>query len=207
MLRRPVKEVGSMARFTASGLTALALLVAYLASGVPARGQVLCQIEADDIAAMRSFELAVASYVEVHRRLDVGFMALWSPSDPEANAVASSRLAEAIRTERRDAARGDIFNPEVADFFRARLKTACRAGDCAVPDVPGGLGEESRPCVPLPEVNSRLTWATSIPIGEALRDMLPQLPIELEYRLAGRALVLVDVSADLVVDVLVDALP
>jgi hypothetical protein len=31
-------------------------------------------------------------------------------------------------------------------------------------------------------------------------------PIELEYRLAGRALVLVDVSANLVVDVLVDAL-
>ena len=86
-------------------------------------------------------------------------------------------------------------------------KTACRAGDCAVADVPGGLGEESRPCVPLPEVNSRLTWATSVPIGEALRDMLPQLPIELEYRLAGRALVLVDVSANLVVDVLVDALP
>lgn len=195
-----------MARFTASGFTALALLVAYLASGVPARGQVLCQTEADDIAAMRSFELAVASYVEVHRRLDVGFMALWIPSDPEANAVASSRLAAAIRTERRDAARGDIFNPEVADFFRARLETACRAGDWSVPDVPGGLGEESRPCA-LPEVNSRLTWATSVPIGEALRDMLPQLPIELEYRLAGRALVLVDVSANLVVDVLVDALP
>jgi hypothetical protein len=31
--------------------------------------------------------------------------------------------------------------------------------------------------------------------------------LELEYRLAGRALVLVDVCANLVVDVLVEALP
>jgi hypothetical protein len=63
------------------------------------------------------------------------------------------------------------------------------------------------PCAALPEVNSRVVWATTVPIGEPLGRILPPLPLELEYRLAGRALVLVDVSANLVVDVLVDALP
>jgi hypothetical protein len=37
--------------------------------------------------------------------------------------------------------------------------------------------------------------------------VLPVLPLELEYRLAGPALLLVDVSANVVIDVLVDAWP
>jgi hypothetical protein len=36
---------------------------------------------------------------------------------------------------------------------------------------------------------------------------LPQLPPELEYRFLGRHLILVDVLANVVVDVLYDALP
>ena len=95
----------------------------------------------------------------------------------------------------------------MADFFRARLETVGRAGDLPVPDIPRGLEEGSGPCVPPPDVNSRVTWATSAPIGEALGHVLPVLPLELEYRLSGRALILVDVSANLVVDVLVEALP
>lgn len=196
-----------MSRLTIPGFPVLAFLVAVLASGVSTRGQVLCQTEAEDIAALRTFERAVASYVEVHRRLDAGFMSLWIDSDPEANAVASSRLADAIRFERRAAAQGDIFSREVADFFRARLETLGRAGDLRVADIPRGLEEGSGPCVPPPEVNSQVTWATSAQIGEALGHVLPVLPLELEYRLSGRALIVVDVSASLVVDVLVEALP
>jgi hypothetical protein len=41
----------------------------------------------------------------------------------------------------------------------------------------------------------------------ALLAVLPALPEELEYRFIGRDLVLVDVHADLIVDVLKDALP
>jgi hypothetical protein len=195
-----------MARFAAVGVSALALLVAFVASGVPARGQVLCETEADDIAALRMFDRAVTAYLELHHRLEAGYMSPWIPADPEATAVASSRLADAIRFERRDAARGDIFNPEVADFFRARFLTAHRASGLPVPDVVD-LDESSGRCVPLPEINSRVTWATGVRIDGALDRVLPTLPLELEYRVAGRALILVDVSADLVVDVLVDALP
>jgi hypothetical protein len=38
-------------------------------------------------------------------------------------------------------------------------------------------------------------------------DVLPELPEELEYRFAGRDLVLIDIHAELVVDVLRRALP
>ena len=41
----------------------------------------------------------------------------------------------------------------------------------------------------------------------ALRAVLPALPDELRYRFVDRDLVLLDVHADLVVDILRDALP
>jgi hypothetical protein len=194
-----------MSRLRARGLRGLALVVGFLASGAAARGQVLCQTEADDIAALRSFNQAVAAYVEIHRRLDVGFRSLWIPSDPEVNVLASMRLADAIRFERRSAARGDIFTPEVADLFRVRL-AAADPGDLTESGVPSGF-DESAQRVPLPPVNSRLMWATSVPLSDTLARVLPVLPLELEYRLAGPALLLVDVSANVVIDVLVDAWP
>jgi hypothetical protein len=43
--------------------------------------------------------------------------------------------------------------------------------------------------------------------AETLGRVLRPPPLELEYRLAGRALTLVDVSANLVVDALIDASP
>jgi hypothetical protein len=178
-----------------------------VAAEVPARAQVLCQTEADDVAALAMFDRGITSYLEVHRRLDAGLMSLWFPADPEANAVASSRLADAIRFERSDAARGDVFTPEVADLFRLRLALARDTGDRIEADLAVARDEEADLFVSLPDVNDRVTWATGSRTDETVDRVLPVLPLELEYRLAGRALVLVDVTANLVIDVLVDAVP
>jgi len=40
-----------------------------------------------------------------------------------------------------------------------------------------------------------------------LLEALPPLPVELQYRFIGRDLLLVDVEADLVIDILPNALP
>jgi len=188
-----------MARVTTLGTIVLALLFALLAVSVPARGQVLCRSEADDVAALRSFNAAVTDYVELHRRLDARLSPQNICSDPEQIANAAEELAERIRTERAYAARGDIFTPEVADLFRVRLaaSSTARADD----ELPADLEGEDTACAPLPEVNTGFRWEGTSGIGELAR-MLPTLPLELEYRLVGRALVLVDVPANLVVDVL-----
>jgi len=184
----------------------LGLLVAFLAVGLPARGQVLCKSEADDVAALRSFNHAVTRYVELHRQLDARLSPQLICSDPEEIAGAADDLAEALRAERPDAARGDIFTPEVADLFRVRLLTTHLARGRHTVGAPAGLEGEGVMCAPLPAVNTRFTWEGSTGVGETAR-VLPPLPIELDYRIVGRALVLVDVPAGLVVDVLAEAFP
>jgi hypothetical protein len=56
------------------------------------------------------------------------------------------------------------------------------------------------------EAFGALPWRTHVPLMPIIRE-LPELPPELEYRFIGRDLVLMDVGANMVVDVLRDALP
>jgi hypothetical protein len=56
-------------------------------------------------------------------------------------------------------------------------------------------------------VNKPFPWALGSAMTPQLIDILPALPNELQYRFAERSLVLVDTHADLVVDILPNALP
>jgi hypothetical protein len=61
--------------------------------------------------------------------------------------------------------------------------------------------------LPPVEVNGPFPWAFGAAVPSVLLDRLPALPEEVQYRFIGRDLVLVDVDANLVVDILPDALP
>jgi hypothetical protein len=56
-------------------------------------------------------------------------------------------------------------------------------------------------------VNEFLPWQHGTPRYQPLLSVLPALPEELEYRLSGSDLVLLDVDARVVVDILRDAVP
>lgn len=60
--------------------------------------------------------------------------------------------------------------------------------------------------MPEPEVNEPFPWGRGAVMSPTLLRALPPLPRELEYRFAGRNLVLIDFHADMVVDILNDAL-
>jgi hypothetical protein len=170
-----------------------------------ADAQVLCRSEADDVAALRTFDVAVTRYVELHRRLDARMSPLAICSDAEVVARGVADLAGALRFERPDAAAGDIFGPEIADLIRLRLR-GVSGGDLDAEDTLVRLADDETACLPPPIVNAAFDWEGSTGIGE-LDRLLPSLPPELEFRFVGRSLVLVDVPAGLVVDVLEGALP
>jgi hypothetical protein len=60
---------------------------------------------------------------------------------------------------------------------------------------------------PRPAVNGRFSWTWPSFMVPCLFGVLPALPRELEYRFVERDLILIDVDANLVVDILGDAFP
>jgi hypothetical protein len=151
---------------------------------------------------MLQFADRVHDYVETHRRVAAG---IEQPlcSDPEELVKQADALAAAIREARPRAKEGDIFTLKVAAVFRARIATLVRRSNIDVAAlVWQDEGEELEVQVfgTLPLNAGPAPWMPIV--GE-----LPELPVELEYRFVGRDLVLVDIGARMVVDVLRDALP
>jgi hypothetical protein len=148
------------------------------------------------------FDRAVGRYVELHRRLEAGLPALTVTADAEQTRAAVDQFAAAVRTERGATRVGTIFEPDVALLIRRRLHDAVGQGGRA--RLPGVLD----PRVPMPmAVNEPFPWHVPNAMWPWALDVLPRVAWELEYRFVGYDLVLLDVDANLIVDILPAALP
>ena len=150
--------------------------------------------------ALSQFDTNVQAYAEMHRRL-----ARWMPANHMAvdeGGFFNESLRESLVAANPQAREGGFFTPGVAQAFRARIDRAL--SDMPFLDVTGyrPLPGEQRPIVnpPFSMVLREVSWPSLI-------DELPRLPHELGYVFWGRDLVLVDLMAHLVVDVLPEALP
>jgi hypothetical protein len=149
------------------------------------------------------FTARVYDYVEIHRQAAAGIEQPMC-ADPEELARQRDELAAAIREARPRAREGDIFTMAAAEMFRARIAAIVRRNNFDVAAFlarHGGEGEDEDV-----QVFGTLVWPAHVALTPITRH-LPELPPELEYRFAGRHLVLMDVGANIVVDVLRDALP
>jgi hypothetical protein len=156
------------------------------------------------LAGTIEFVARAHEYVETHRRLAA---AIEQPlcADPEEQTRQAGVLAAAIRDARPLATEGDIFTQPAALFFRARIADVVNRKGI---DVAAYVAQDegSGELLEL-YVYGTLPWNTGdVRWRQVLRE-LPVLPAELEYRFVGRHLALVDTAANLVVDVLRDALP
>lgn len=152
---------------------------------------------------MTQFVNRVYDYVELHRQAAAG---IEQPlcSDPEALARQSDALANAIRIARPRAKEGHIFTFAAGEMFRTKIESLVRRTHFDVAEfLARHGGEEGEMEV---HVFGTLPWRTHLALTPFVRE-LPELPQELEYEFVGRHLVLVDVEANMVVDVLRDALP
>jgi hypothetical protein len=131
---------------------------------------------------MIAFQRAADSYAFQHRQIERRTGA----GDPTA-------VAAGLKAARATAAEGALFTTQVADAFRRRIATAIRAGGCDRPDLGGAS-------FVVPRVNTSSSGAR--PLNACLLNALPRLPDELQYRIAGVALLLVDAHNDIVVDVM-----
>jgi hypothetical protein len=140
----------------------------------------------------------VDTYISLHRRLEAALPPQVTTGDLEALFAPRTTLAAAIRKARRGAAQGDIFTAGVALYFRRTVTAALERG--GIDDLLAIVDEENETVV-LPTVNGDYPAGASISfVPPCVLAALPPLPVELEYRFLGRALVLVDGHAGLIVD-------
>lgn len=159
--------------------------------------------------ALRPFEEAVAAYVALHRDVERQLPRVEISPDSREIQRAVDAMAAAMRAARPRAEEGDLFTPAAGDRLRRRIRAALLAsGDDPADILSSMTGDEPvPPDTPLPAVNGRFSWALpSFMVASAL-EALPPLPEELEYRFVGRDLVLIDLHANLVVDILRDGFP
>ena len=156
-----------------------------------------------DHEAVAAFRAAADDYAALHRRLDRALMVVHYSSWSDEGDMERETLGEVIRAARPQSRRGTIFNGAVTELIRFRLGRAVwlqRYRDAET------LAEAAAQPLEPPRVHDgwfgddQARW-------EPLVSELPALPEELEYRFTGRHLVLIDAHAQLVVDVLADALP
>ena len=171
-----------------------------------------CQLEVLTPAALeervlRGFDAGINQYVRLHRRLERSLPPEHLFDDSEDMSMITDALHAALVDARPYAREGSIFTPAVAYAFSARLERAIESLGRTPAEVWIAMNRGYMSGVPEIAVNDRFPTIRYARVWPALVDALPALPDELEYRFVDRDLVIVDVHADLIVDILRDALP
>jgi hypothetical protein len=155
---------------------------------------------------LRTFEREVGHYVRLHRRLERTLPPEHLFDDPEDMSLATDALHAALVDARPNAQAGALFTPAVADVLIRRLERAFTVMGLTADQAVLAMRHGYR-ALPELRVNDRVEAVRHRRMWPALVAALPPLPDELQYRLVGRDLVVIDLHADLVVDILKDALP
>jgi hypothetical protein len=143
--------------------------------------------------------MRIDAYVALHRRLARSMGAM---PDDEGDFFGGEMRA-ALVAARPHARQGGFFTPAVETAFRTRIDRRLLLGLA----VTGARLYEPLLGEPAPAVNAAFPVVAGGVTWQGLFLELPELPRELGYALWGRDLVLVDVVANLVLDVMPEALP
>ena len=163
--------------------------------------------QAIEARTLADFDARVARYVALHRRLERSLPPEEMFDDPEDMYAAIEGLREALIDARPNARPGNVFTPAIARLLTDRVEEALHGQQLTPAEALAATAAGRLPGMPAPEVNQPFAWDHGTAAWPAVLAVLPLLPVELEYRLVERALVLVDRHAELVVDVIEDALP
>ena len=192
---KTLRRVGSIAAAVA------ALLIAGAGSTPPAFAQ------GSEAVIVQEFTEAAHRYALLHRQAESLLPRLDPTSDVQAIRYAIERLAGVMRVHRRDARQGDFITPALAPIFRERIAASLAEHGLSPADVLADEAAEGIDGTFIPlNVNDSFPWRYATAMLPCLIQALPALPDELQYRIVGYTLVLVDVHASLIVDLLPDAL-
>jgi hypothetical protein len=170
-------------------------------AGCPAEPRTILE----DVVATQTFQERVAQYVTLHRLLEGPLPPLLVGHDLAPVREAMRALQMRIQRARVNAAQGDIITADVARMFRRYIATCLTREEWAALFAELSYDEQGRPVAVPPVLHVNMVWPEEVAfefVPPQLLQVLPPLPPELQYRIIGRALVLWDHHANLIVDVL-----
>jgi hypothetical protein len=153
-----------------------------------------------DSATIQDFQKRVAAYLQLRKNIESNLPRLKSTPSEEKISHHEHELGHAIREARKNAKQGDIFTPEIAAEIRRLTAMAVQQGDG------DHIGQSLRHAEPVQlhlEVNE--SYPERVPVQStppSLLENLPALLPEIEYRITGRDLVLLDAKANLIIDLI-----
>jgi hypothetical protein len=163
--------------------------------------------------AIKDFNARVEKYWDLHKKAEGVAPEADKKKEPDPQAIIDHErgLAAAIRAGRSTAAEGDIFTPAVQTVFVATIKQQLSSGRGAT--ARGMILGEGNPKHPESPAKVDLVVNAKYPPNAPLSTVppsvllaLPKLPQGLEYRFVGRHLILLDSKANLIVDILRNAI-
>ena len=162
--------------------------------------------------ALKEFNEHVQRYMDLHKKVEDSLPpADKKESDPAKIVAHQKTLRAAIGAARPKAAQGDIFTPQVQPIFRNIIKRELSSGRGATARAmilgEGNPRNDESPAKVDLRVNAEYPAKaplSTVPPSVLLK--LPPVPRGLEYRFVGRHLILFDSPANLIVDILRDAM-
>ena len=170
-------------------------------SGVAAGGQ--AQVN-EHGAAVKAFRDRADAYLAQHRDAAKGLPPLKDSNDVAVLTSREDELGKRIAAVRASNKPGDLIGSDLEPYIREAVKKEWAnraAGDRST------VGED-KPSAGVAKINTAYPREQPLATFPAsLLAALPPLPEGLEYRFVGRHLIVLDVKANLVVDVLANVLP
>jgi hypothetical protein len=154
---------------------------------------------------MVAFQERVKAYLALQAKAKSGLPALATDATPEQIHAHQLALAARIRAERAGATPGDVFEPGIQKVVRALMARVFGGPQGA--QLKADIMDENPGRIRV-AVNDR--YPDNVPLSTVppqVLEELPKLPTELEYRFLGRALILFDSEAHLIVDFMDNAIP
>jgi hypothetical protein len=194
-------------RVPCRGVPLLIALTLATAGVLAAQGVAPTKEQTDEVAAFREFTGRVGEYLKLHKTVEKQIPALKNKEElPEMIAAHQQALARKIREARPHAKPGNIFTSDARDAFRHAIRSVFQdpqnaTASSTVRQRKTSTGVRLQVNGIYPDAIAETTFPPT------LLQQLPTLPEELAYRIVGRELVLVDRRANLVVDLLHEALP
>jgi hypothetical protein len=153
-----------------------------------------------DSVLVQDFEKRVDRYLQLRKSIESKLTQLKTTDSPDKISQHEDALGRAVREARKGARQGDVFSAEISTEIRRLITIAMQPRDSE------HIRQSLRHSEPVQlNLNVNDSYPARMPLQStppSLLGNLPSLPPEIEYRITGRDLVLLDAKANLVIDVI-----